>query len=146
MDPPLAKKEEDTDFAPGARLVPVGIERFPTGEWTGHYTYAGAVGSNMDLCLDFYAGLIHGTACDAAGASSITGSYDEHGRVSFIKRYAAHRVLYSGVAEGEAIVGSWLIHPRGHGTFRIRPIGGGSAAEAQARAEVLESVPESSCV
>lgn len=88
----------------------------------------------MDLCLDFCQGRIDGTASDEAGPSIVSGSYDEHGRVSWVKRYATHRVLYSGVAEGSSIAGSWLIHPQGHGTFRIRPAGRGNAVRLEARA------------
>jgi hypothetical protein len=114
------------------------VASLPTGEWTGHYTYSFGGGSAMDLCLDFCQGSIWGTASDAGGASTIRGSYDEHGRVTWVKRYAGHSVLYSGTPDGDSIVGTWLIHPRGHGTFRIRPVGRGQAVATEARATERE--------
>lgn len=99
---------------------------FPSGPWTGFYTYSVAPGRHrMDLVLQFHEGRVTGQGSDDIGPFLISGSYDvKELEVTWWKTYpGSHRVWYRGFREGRGIWGTWEIPPSGKGGFRIWPKG-----------------------
>lgn len=98
---------------------------FPSGPWTGFYTYAPSDKHRMDLHLDFSAGCITGDGSDDVGRFLIRGKYDASSRECFwTKTYpGSHDVFYRGFREGKGIWGTWEILTFAHGGFHVWPKG-----------------------
>jgi hypothetical protein len=99
---------------------------FPSGTWTGFYTY-GVQNSRhrMDLVLAFQASRICGEGQDDIGPFVIDGTYDSgSGECYWTKTYvAAHDVFYRGFREqGRGIWGVWELETT-TGGFHIWPVG-----------------------
>ena len=112
--------------------------QFPSGPWTGFYTYQSVGGKHaMDLTLAFAEGRITGDGTDAVGMFIIDGSYDAvGGECDWRKSYiGAHDVFYRGFREGKGIWGTWEIHREWRGGFQIWPLGEVEAEEFQLEAE-----------
>ena len=112
--------------------------RFPSGPWTGYYTYQSVGGKHaMDLTLRFAAGRITGDGADAVGIFIIAGHYDATGGdCSWTKTYVgAHDVGYRGFREGKGIWGTWEIQQGWRGGFEIWPLGEGESEEWELEAE-----------
>lgn len=105
---------------------------FPTGPWTGFYTYDPADKHRMDLRLSFLDGVICGEGTDDVGAFLIHGRCDAASReCDWVKTYpGSHQVNYHGFREGKGIWGRWDIGLFGHGGFHIWPLGEGGAETA----------------
>lgn len=105
-------------------------ERFPSGPWTGFYTYAPQDRHRMDLQLTFRAGRITGDGSDDVGRFLISGHYDPaEGECDWLKTYpGSHVVYYHGYREGKGIWGRWDIGLWGHGGFHIWPRGSEAGA------------------
>jgi hypothetical protein len=112
--------------------------RFPSGPWTGYYTYRSVSGKHgMDLTLDFADGRMTGDGADGIGVFVIEGGYDEvggdcHWRKTYI---AAHDVFYRGFREGKGIWGTWEISGGWSGGFEIWPLGDAEAEDLEFEAE-----------
>jgi hypothetical protein len=119
--------------------------QFPSGPWTGFYTYAPNDKHRMDLHLDFSGGCIAGDGNDDVGRFLIHGKYDAISLECYwTKTYpASHDVYYRGFQEGKGIWGTWEIMSCSHGGFHIWPKGEqegeaeSMAAEATAPAEAI---------
>jgi hypothetical protein len=77
--------------------------QFPSGPWTGVYTYAPSDKHRMDLHLDFSDGCITGDGNDDVGRFLIRGKYD--------------------ASSCKGIWGTWEIMTFAHGGFHIWPKG-----------------------
>jgi hypothetical protein len=123
---------------------------FPSGPWTGFFTYAHGGGKwRTDLFLTFENGRMTGEGDDAVGPFVIAGSYDPVSKECYwTKTYvAAHDVFYKGFREGKGIWGTWEIGTRGRGGFQIWPMGGdGDEEEAKWAEEEILTAPLSSRV
>jgi hypothetical protein len=99
--------------------------QFPSGPWTGFYTYAPSDKHRMDLHLDFSGDCITGDGNDDVGRFLIRGKYDASSRECFwTKTYlGSHDVYYRGFREGKGIWGTWEIMTFAHGGFHIWPKG-----------------------
>lgn len=112
--------------------------RFPSGPWTGYYTYQSASGKHaMDLTLSFSDGRITGDGADAIGLFVIDGTYDAvGGECGWRKSYVgAHEVIYRGFREGKGIWGTWEIEREWRGGFQIWPLGDLEAEELELEEE-----------
>ena len=111
-------------------------ELFPTGPWTGFYSYAPQDKHRMDLHLTFANGHMTGAGNDDVGAFVVKGRYDSTSlECHFTKGYlGAHEVYYHGYREGKGIWGRWEINALDHGGFHIWPAG----EEATAKEEKTE--------
>lgn len=100
--------QNESDRRPAQEADP----RFPSGQWRGHWVQHGRRGE-MQLYLEFRAGVVSGVGRDRAGGFTLGGSYDvENGKTIFVKQYlGGHRVDYQGWAEGgqNGIWGVWDI-------------------------------------
>ena len=98
-------------------------ERFPSGPWTGFYSYTPQQKHRMDLDLTFANGNLSGTGNDDVGLFLVKGRYDEAGcECYWTKTYIrAHDVFYRGYREGKGIWGRWEIQAWSHGGFHIWP-------------------------
>jgi hypothetical protein len=116
---------------------------FPSGPWTGFYTYAPSDKHRMDLHLDFSGGCITGDGNDDVGRFLIRGKYDSGSRECFwTKTYpGSHDVHYRGFREGKGIWGTWEIMTFAHGGFHIWPKGA-QEGEAESMAEEATVSPE----
>jgi hypothetical protein len=111
---------------------------FPSGPWTGFYTYAAIPGKHrMDLALEFINGRITGEGNDPVGVFVISGKYDASTRECYwTKTYVgAHDVFYRGFREAKGIWGTWEIGVFGRGGFHIWPLADGEGASHVERAE-----------
>lgn len=110
---------------------------FPSGPWTGFYTYAPSDKHRMDLHLDFSDGCATGDGNDDVGRFLIRGKYDASSRECYwTKTYAnSHDVHYRGFREGKGIWGTWEIMTFAHGGFHIWPKGEQEGEEESAAAE-----------
>jgi hypothetical protein len=119
----------------------VGDDLFPSGPWTGFYTYAPQDRHRIDLHLTFANGNINGDGNDDVGVFVIRGKYDAAKQECYwTKTYpGSHDVYYQGYREGKGIWGRWEIGVFGHGGFHIWPKGI-PAGEAEAASEEA-SVP-----
>lgn len=118
--------------------------QFPSGPWTGFYTYSPKDRHRMDLHLHFAGGKLTGEGRDDLGRFLIRGSYDAAAlECSWTKTYpGSHDVFYRGFREGKGIWGTWEIGLLARGGFHIWPVGegGGDAlAEPQAEETPLET-------
>ena len=98
---------------------------FPSGEWTGFYTYEPRDRHRMDLFLTFAQGTLNGEGRDDVGSFLIRGQYDAAGgECHWTKTYpGSHDVYYQGYREGKGIYGRWEIGLLSHGGFHIWPKG-----------------------
>ena len=113
---------------------------FPSGPWTGFYTYEPANRHRMDLELTFTAGQMRGEGVDDVGPFLIHGGYDAGTlECNWVKTYPGrHAVYYHGFREGKGIWGRWDIGTLSHGGFHIWPKATGADAgssQAEAREE-----------
>ena len=118
-------------------------ERFPSGPWTGFYTYRGESGRHrMDLALSFANGRMSGHGSDDVGRFVVAGSYDAgRGECDWAKTYVgAHSVAYRGFAEGRGIWGTWEIDALFRGGFHIWPLGEGPVERTEESVGVEEPV------
>src|SRR6266853_2288120 len=112
--------------------------RFPSGPWTGFYTYQSIAGKHaMDLTLTFSNGRMTGNGADAVGLFVIDGRYDATGgECDWTKSYrGAHDVAYAGFREGKGIWCTWNIRGHCRGGFQIWPLGEGEAEEMELEEE-----------
>ena len=103
---------------------PASAMQFPSGKWTGFFTYHGAAHQfPMDLLLEFQEGKMTGEGNDAIGPFIIFGAYSSaSGECSWIKQYVGqHAVDYRGFKEAKDIWGTWTL-PGAKGGFRIWPL------------------------
>jgi hypothetical protein len=116
-------------------------DHFPSGPWTGFFTYRGGRTKwRQELALTFANGRITGEGHDSVGPFVITGRYDPKTHECYwTKTYVgAHDVFYRGVREGKGIWGTWEIGQGLHGGFHIWPLGSGSGdAESVHREDEL---------
>lgn len=99
---------------------------FPSGPWTGFYTYSGLPGKFLtDVHFTFESGRVTGEGNDNVGPFIIAGRYDPVAKECFwTKTYvAAHNVFYQGFREGKGIWGTWEIRPSVRGGFQLWPRG-----------------------
>jgi hypothetical protein len=96
---------------------------FPSGPWTGFYTYRPKDRHRMDLDLTFANGKLTGDGHDDVGRFKVRGDYSEQTlECSWTKTYVgAHSVFYRGFREGKGIWGTWEITLSNHGGFHIWP-------------------------
>jgi hypothetical protein len=105
---------------------------FPSGPWTGFFTYRGCPRKwSMDVNLTFANGRMTGEGHDSVGAFIIAGAYDSSTKECYwTKTYvAAHDVFYKGFREGKGIWGNWEIGSRSKGGFQIWPEGAGDSED-----------------
>lgn len=102
---------------------PVAHDSFPSGPWTGFYSYSPKDKHRMDLDLTFASGRMSGGGNDDVGRFVIRGQYDTQSlECWWTKTYVgAHDVFYRGFREGKGIWGSWEITVQDHGGFHIWP-------------------------
>ncbi|HMJ64441.1 MAG TPA: hypothetical protein VK615_03740 [Candidatus Binatia bacterium] len=95
---------------------------FPTGQWTGFYSYAPQNKHRMDMHLTFARGSIAGEGKDDVGVFFIKGKYDTATKeCHWTKTYpGSHDVYYRGFREGKGIWGKWELN-WGSGGFHIWP-------------------------
>ena len=105
-------------------MLRVSEELFPSGPWTGFYTYSPQDRHRMDLHLTFASGQMSGAGNDDIGAFVVTGRYSaESLECHWTKAYlGAHEVYYEGYREGKGIWGRWEINALHHGGFHIWPL------------------------
>lgn len=120
-------------------------ELFPSGPWTGFYSYRPGDRHRMDLRLDFARGNLTGDGNDDVGRFLIKGRYDAASRECYwTKSYVgAHDVFYRGFREGKGIWGIWQIKLLGQGGFHIWPrsTGEGEAeSESATQAEPVDAI------
>jgi len=120
-------------------------ERFPSGPWTGFYTYIPKHKHRMDLELTFANGNLSGAGSDDVGRFLVKGRYDDaHGECHWTKTYiGAHDVFYQGYREGKGIWGRWEVQSWSHGGFHIWPKHaeeGEQDAQHEAQSEPAEAV------
>jgi hypothetical protein len=121
---------------------------FPNGGWTGFFLQWIVPGrSQMNLDLNFTAGLIEGRGRDWVGAFSIDGEYDAAtGSCHWIKKYAGkHSVSYEGVNDGHGIRGVWEIRMFfglyvDRGAFHIWPVGTTPSEEADITEKAMRAM------
>lgn len=128
----------------------MGEAEFPSGPWTGYYTYNDLPErGRMDLELHFSDGLVRGSGTDPVGFFTIRGRFDAAAaEVWWTKSYPGrHDVFYRGFREGRGIWGTWEIREGWRGGFRIWPQGiGGEAveeAEIETPVDAVAAAPES---
>jgi hypothetical protein len=82
---------------------------FPTGHWTGFYSYAANDKHRMDMHLTFARNRIAGEGNDDIGVFFIRGKYDTISKECYwTKTYpGSHDVYYRGFREGKGIWGKW---------------------------------------
>jgi hypothetical protein len=116
-------------------------ELFPSGAWTGFYSYAPQDKHRMDLNLTFAGGNMSGDGNDDVGRFLLKGRYDTQSRECYwTKSYVgAHEVYYRGFREGKGIWGQWEINAFAHGGFHIWPRRPGEGEEQIQ--SVVEPVP-----
>lgn len=113
-------------------------QRFPSGPWTGYFTYRDVPGKHRtDMALGFSNARITGEGADGVGVFVIDGHYDTtSGECSWTKSYVSrHDVHYRGFAEGKGIWGTWEIEDGWRGGFQIWPLGDELANRWQEEAE-----------
>lgn len=115
----------------------VSDELFPSGPWTGFYTYQPGDRHRMNLQLTFANGRMRGDGNDDIGRFLIEGRYDPQTcECHWTKTYpGSHHVLYTGYREGKGIWGRWEIGALGRGGFHIWPRGVGEAEQEALTAE-----------
>jgi hypothetical protein len=114
---------------------------FPSGPWTGYFTYACVPGKwRTDVRFTFERGRITGEGNDSVGPFVISGGYDTAAKECYwTKTYvAAHDVFYKGFREGKGIWGTWEIRDISRGGFQLWPLGSDAGSEeAEAEEEQL---------
>lgn len=102
---------------------------FPSGPWTGFYTYLGFPDEfhRMRLDLTFVRNHLRGDGTDDIGPFRLHGGYElDTRRCWWVKTYpGSHQVFYKGVQQGRMITGEWALPPAHHGAFSIWPGGEG---------------------
>jgi hypothetical protein len=125
--------------------APVSDELFPSGPWTGFYTYQPGDKHRMDLHLTFANGTMRGDGNDDIGRFLIDGHYAAQScECHWTKTYpGSHSVFYHGYREGKGIWGRWEIGAFSRGGFHIWPRGA-SEGEAEAltgeRHEIADAI------
>lgn len=120
---------------------------FPSGPWTGYYTYARIPGKcRTDVRFTFENGRITGEGNDSVGPFVISGGYDAVAKECYwTKTYvAAHDVFYKGFREGRGIWGTWEIGAFAKGGFELWPLGsdaGSEEAEMEEEEELSPALP-----
>lgn len=96
---------------------------FPSGPWTGFYSYHPGDRHRMELRLTFTNGALTGDGTDDVGPFVFKGRYDAAALECYwTKTYlGAHDVFYRGFREGKGIWGTWEISLHFHGGFHIWP-------------------------
>lgn len=113
-------------MVPDERIPHMSDPEFPSGPWTGFFTYAKISGKwRTDLTLTFEEGKMTGEGNDSVGPFIITGAYDSASKECYwTKTYvAAHDVFYRGFREGKGIWGTCEINISLRGGFQIWPLG-----------------------
>jgi hypothetical protein len=124
------------------------MSSFPSGPWTGFYTYSGRARKfPMDLVLEFQQGIVSGEGHDGVGGFVIAGNYSvENQECAWQKTYVGrHTVAYTGFGEDKGIWGTWTL-PGAKGGFQIWPLAEGApvaALEKEAGAPVPVAAPQS---
>lgn len=115
--------------------------RFPTGEWSGYFMEGRPERGWMHLYLSFDDGRITGEGTDYVGPWHIRGTYDElSGVCNWVKQYLGrHQVIYTGLNEGDGIVGQWTIGNYLDGTFHVWPKGHGGLDEMYLQEQLGDS-------
>jgi hypothetical protein len=119
---------------------------FPSGPWTGFYSYANPADKHrMDLHLTFANGIMTGDGNDDVGLFRIQGRYDAGvAECYWTKVYpGSHEVFYRGYREGKGIWGRWEIGLLGHGGFHIWPRGQAETdqqSESDEKAEPVDAI------
>jgi len=115
---------------------------FPSGPWTGFYSYDPGDRHRMELQLAFSNGVLTGDGVDDVGRFLVKGRYDAaQSECYWTKTYiGAHDVFYRGFREGKGIWGTWEITVLDHGGFHIWPRRAGEGEEHAASAEISEPV------
>jgi hypothetical protein len=82
-----------------------------SGTWRGYWEQNWFGRQPMhDLVLHFRDGRVEGSGVDIVGRFTVSGSYDERGKVLLTKHYRSHRVYYRGTYDGEGTIhGTWII-------------------------------------
>jgi hypothetical protein len=121
---------------------------FPSGPWTGFYTYRGGRAKwRQELALTFANGRIIGEGHDSVGPFVIAGRYDSRAcECYWTKTYVgAHDVYYRGFREGKGIWGNWEIGQDSRGGFRIWPLAFGEEegeCETEEESQPVDAVGE----
>jgi hypothetical protein len=121
---------------------------FPSGPWTGFYSYSPKNKHRMELDLTFENGALKGDGSDDIGRFLVRGRYDAASlECHWTKSYVgAHDVFYRGFREGKGIWGTWEISLLSHGGFHIWPRGAADGDELTETAEQTEPVDAISTV
>ncbi|MGB0524915.1 MAG: hypothetical protein ACPGJS_18215 [Flammeovirgaceae bacterium] len=86
---------------------------FPSGDWEGFFTYElgpQADKYEMELFLNFKAGVLSGGGDDEVGIFSWRGTYDVRKLVCrMVKDYQTHKVQYKGNVDENGIWGTWKL-------------------------------------
>jgi hypothetical protein len=116
-------------------------EIYPSGAWSGFYSYGRGDRHHMQLDLLFSGGILAGDGLDDVGSFVMHGSYDPvSGACRWTKTYiGSHDVAYSGTPDGKGIAGTWRLGDA-QGTFRIWPAGRTDTAGTDESIEELEEV------
>ncbi len=117
---------------------------FPSGEWTGFYTYSQGPGVDkepMAFLLEFKDGIILGSGSDPVGPFSWRGTYDiEQMTCRIIKSYLGkHEVFYEGHVDENGIWGMWKILWNSGG-FHIWPKGHEAGEALKAKSVQLKEI------
>jgi hypothetical protein len=115
---------------------------FPTGHWTGFYSYMPQDKHRMDMHLTFARGRIAGEGNDDNGVFFIRGQYDAGTKECYwTKSYpGSHDVFYRGFREGKGIYGKWELGIDSGG-FHIWPRHEGTS-DLEAKVEEASSAVE----
>jgi hypothetical protein len=98
---------------------------FPSGPWTGFFTYNLIPGkTRTDLILEFADGRITGEGNDTIGPFVIAGEYDVNTKECLWRKsyVGQHDVVYQGFREGKGIWGTWEVYNDWRGGFHIWPL------------------------
>jgi len=115
---------------------------FPSGPWTGFFTYASVPGKwRTDVSFTFGHGRVTGEGNDSVGPFIIAGGYDAGSKeCHWTKTYVgAHDVFYQGFREDKGIWGTWEIREVSRGGFHLWPLGSQGAEDEAGHEE--EGVP-----
>lgn len=106
-------------------------ERFPSGEWTGFFTFSGIEGINvMNLQLGFRERRVAGTGWNEDGRLVIVGSYSQPSReiIGTLRYRRSNKVSFRGFGDGARLGGCWGVWENENpstvgGGFHIWPVG-----------------------
>jgi hypothetical protein len=119
------------------------LDGLPSGRWIGFYCYSWSRSRHrMDLRLEITPDRITGSGIDDVGGFLITGRVHEDLKVTWVKTYLAHEVLYDGRADHHGIWGTWRIPAISSGGFRIWPEAWGEGVAREIEAEEFVPIEE----